>query len=179
LKAVTVDGWQQGFVLPAGPAAQVELTFAPDRLYRASIAGGLGLVLLLFLGSLVTGRRTSLPAAEPVRLPGWLVAGVFLVVFGAFLAGPGGVVVAGAVLAARHAQAAGVTSPAAVWGWAAAAAGLVLVAGGLMANAGRVAADSGDHGLIQLLCVTALAIVVTAGIGDPGSARPRDEPVDD
>ena len=38
LPKVTLDGWQQGYVLPAGPATAVHLVYGPDRTYRASAA---------------------------------------------------------------------------------------------------------------------------------------------
>ena len=37
LEKVAVDGWQQGYVVPAGQGGTVELAFAPDRIYRAGL----------------------------------------------------------------------------------------------------------------------------------------------
>ncbi|GIU84003.1 MAG: hypothetical protein KatS3mg008_0778 [Acidimicrobiales bacterium] len=45
LRPVRLDGWRQGFVLPAGPDTMVTLEFAPGRLHRASLAVGLLLVV--------------------------------------------------------------------------------------------------------------------------------------
>ncbi len=43
LESVRVDGWAQGFVVPAGSPGTVELTYAPDGPYRAALgAGGMG-----------------------------------------------------------------------------------------------------------------------------------------
>ncbi|HSR22298.1 MAG TPA: alpha-(1-_3)-arabinofuranosyltransferase family protein, partial [Candidatus Eisenbacteria bacterium] len=48
LTPLTVDGWQQGWVVPAGRATRVSLTFGPDRTYRIGLGGGaLAAVLLL------------------------------------------------------------------------------------------------------------------------------------
>ena len=50
LKPVTVNGWQQGYVLPAGTTGEVDLVFAPAGTVRGALAvGGL---LLLVLGGL-------------------------------------------------------------------------------------------------------------------------------
>jgi arabinofuranan 3-O-arabinosyltransferase len=40
LTPVRLDGWSQGFIVPAGPAGVVELTYGPDRPYRAALATG-------------------------------------------------------------------------------------------------------------------------------------------
>ena len=40
IPAVTIDGWQQGFLVPAGAATSVELTYQPDSPYRWSLLGG-------------------------------------------------------------------------------------------------------------------------------------------
>ncbi len=42
LRAVRIDGWKQAWLLPAGTAGTVTLTYAPDALYRDAIFGGLG-----------------------------------------------------------------------------------------------------------------------------------------
>lgn len=62
LAALQLDGWAQGFELPAGAGGRVELTFAPQRGYAIGLLGGLGLlgvVLLLALVLLVTRRPGS------------------------------------------------------------------------------------------------------------------------
>nr|WP_051139485.1 alpha-(1->3)-arabinofuranosyltransferase [Gordonia hirsuta] len=75
LSPVTVDGWQQGWVVPAGASGTVALTFDLDTAYRWSLAGGLVLVVLLFLAACwpgTTGRsgRTGTdPADAPRRAP--------------------------------------------------------------------------------------------------------------
>ncbi len=49
LTPVAVNGWQQGWVVPAGTSGTITLTFAPNSLYRAGLAGGLALLPLLAL----------------------------------------------------------------------------------------------------------------------------------
>lgn len=99
LPSVAVDGWQQGYRVPAGAGGTVELEFAPDRTYRSGLAAGgaVALVLLLAAGAaLATSRRARVP-----RDPAWRTlhqgrrTPVVLTVAGALL---GGAVVAGGVL---------------------------------------------------------------------------------
>jgi len=53
LPAVRVDGWQQGWRLPAGNGGTVSLRFAPARTFTVLLVVGAGLVALLALGLLV------------------------------------------------------------------------------------------------------------------------------
>ena len=55
LTPVTVNGWQQGWVVPAGDPGNITLTFASNSLYRAGLA--LGLALLPLLAVLALWRR--------------------------------------------------------------------------------------------------------------------------
>ncbi len=55
---VTVDGWQQGWRLD-GPVEKVRLSFAPDRLYRSSLAVGGVLIALLAAAAWVLRRRSG------------------------------------------------------------------------------------------------------------------------
>jgi arabinofuranan 3-O-arabinosyltransferase len=57
LEPVTVDGWQQGFVVPSGDAVLVELSFAPDRWYRVALMVGLFSAVLLVVGALLVWWR--------------------------------------------------------------------------------------------------------------------------
>ena len=59
LRPVVVDGWQQGWIVPPGPAATVAIRFAPDGAYRAGLVVG---ALLLF--------GVAAAAALPTRSPG-------------------------------------------------------------------------------------------------------------
>lgn len=95
VEPVTVDGWQQGWRL-AGHVSQVDLRYAPDRLYRAALAAG-GLLLTLLVGLAVLRRRetSTLPSLRPRALPPLLVGALGLTAYGviggwwAFLLGGG------------------------------------------------------------------------------------------
>jgi len=88
LTPVVVNGWQQGWVLPAGTSGVVTLTFPSNALYRAGLFWGLALLPVLALLALLRPRREpDDEPARPWRLPtaattvavlgaGWLIAGV-------------------------------------------------------------------------------------------------------
>jgi arabinofuranan 3-O-arabinosyltransferase len=72
LRSIVLDGWQQGFAVPAGPGGIVQLTFAPQALYLAGLLAGLaGVVVLLVLASGVIRRRKPQgdEPAEPQPAP--------------------------------------------------------------------------------------------------------------
>jgi arabinofuranan 3-O-arabinosyltransferase len=62
LRAVRLDGWKQGWLLPAGTSGVVTLTYLPDAHYRDAIIGGLATLALIVLvavwpATLVPRRR--------------------------------------------------------------------------------------------------------------------------
>jgi arabinofuranan 3-O-arabinosyltransferase len=76
LPAIQLDGWQQGWKVPAGPGGTITMTFRPDSPYRLGL--GLGALFLVLLACLALfGRRTSSYAAVGPhrRLPFALLAG--------------------------------------------------------------------------------------------------------
>ncbi|WP_328811595.1 alpha-(1-_3)-arabinofuranosyltransferase [Rhodococcus sp. NBC_00294] len=67
LTPVIVNGWQQGWILPAGLSGEVTLTFPADTWYRTAIVAGLA--LLAALAVMTMRRRPSDPATAPT--PTW------------------------------------------------------------------------------------------------------------
>jgi arabinofuranan 3-O-arabinosyltransferase len=65
LTPVAVNGWQQGFVLPAGSSGTITLTFASNSLYRAGLAVGLSLLPLLALLAFWRGGQRGAPMTHP------------------------------------------------------------------------------------------------------------------
>ena len=68
LTPVRLDGWQQGFVVPAGAGGTITLTFRPAATYHlALIASLLAVALLLAIAAWSFTRRA---ATGPRRRPG-------------------------------------------------------------------------------------------------------------
>jgi len=67
LPVARLDGWKQAWLLPAGAAGTVTLTYRPDALYRDALGGGLGGLAVVLLVALWPGT----PAWRPrwLRLP--------------------------------------------------------------------------------------------------------------
>ena len=61
LETVTLDGWQQGYRVPAGAGGTISLVYAPDTQYRVGLLLG-GLLALLLLLAAVLG--SALPAVR-------------------------------------------------------------------------------------------------------------------
>jgi arabinofuranan 3-O-arabinosyltransferase len=70
LKSVRIDGWQQGWVVPAGTSGPVSLTFGPATPYRAGLLLGTALAVLLLVLALVQPRAPNSlgPVIETRRL---------------------------------------------------------------------------------------------------------------
>ena len=103
LTPVAVNGWQQGWVVPAGEQGVITLTFPSNDLYRAGLAVGLALLpLLAALAFWRTRRhRDDHPPARPWGSAG--AAAVALLGCGAVIAGAWGAAVVGAALGLRYA----------------------------------------------------------------------------
>lgn len=112
LKPIRVDGWSQGWLLPASTKGRVEIDYAPQRPYDVGLFGGLGLAGLVLVGAAValvrartrTGQALpAVPAAPRSRAGvGRASRSVLAVLVGGVL---GGVPAAGGILAAlvlRH-----------------------------------------------------------------------------
>ncbi|NNN21900.1 MAG: hypothetical protein HKL80_07875 [Acidimicrobiales bacterium] len=88
LQSVTLDGWQQGFVVPSGQGGVISLTYVPNYLYRLGIVAGalaaLALVIaaiLALLGRLDQGKNHErvFGRPDPPRVI-WLL-GISVVLF--------------------------------------------------------------------------------------------------
>ena len=97
-----VNGWQQGWVLPAGLRGTVTLSFPSNAAYRTALVVGLSLLPALLALALVPARRRP-RSDEPPRPwnPGPLsVAG--LLAAGALIGGAGGLAVFAVALAGGY-----------------------------------------------------------------------------
>jgi arabinofuranan 3-O-arabinosyltransferase len=97
LTPIQVDGWSQGWRIPADQAGRVTVTFEPQQRYRITLVASLVLLAITVLAALVAlvrhRRRSALPEPEPTPQklrPRWLRwAGVVsLVVLVGLVGGP-------------------------------------------------------------------------------------------
>ncbi|GAA3822183.1 alpha-(1-_3)-arabinofuranosyltransferase domain-containing protein [Nocardioides panacisoli] len=183
LEPITVDGWAQGFVIPAGVSGTVVLTFGPQRSYLVGLIVGLVLLGLVLLWGLWVwcgqplwrrwARRTQPPAqtlpaqsvvprSSPPRglVRQVLVAGV-AVVLGLLVGGPIVGVAAGAgVLVGRWRT----TVPLVVL------AGLMVALGMLVVALTKEAAKPSDA--VDLVTGAALALGFGAAWWGPAGEEP-------
>jgi arabinofuranan 3-O-arabinosyltransferase len=165
LTPVRLDGWQQGWRVPAGAGGAVKLSYEPATTYDAALIGsGAGVVVLV--GLVLWRRRAPNPDdPQPVPpLPGTWLGVVALTLVGVVIAGWFALLVpALAVLAARR------------------AARLAPVAFVAMAGAGVLAAfEAGPGGYgraAQLLALVGLfAALVSLRESPPRSGPPSEAP---
>ncbi|PWJ25270.1 arabinofuranan 3-O-arabinosyltransferase [Branchiibius hedensis] len=189
LTAVTLDGWQQGFVLPAGVEARdVTVTFAPNTAHRIGLAiGALAVLALLVLWGCTRGPRPGRVSCsgegeestpEPVgsgssvpvrsRMPAVALSALVVAVLASGLWGVAAAAVALAVPARYRGQA---------------AAGALVLSGVLLSAFGVV--DRYSFGAIsgQLVSTVTLALLAArwatgdapsaATVAPPSTPRPR------
>jgi arabinofuranan 3-O-arabinosyltransferase len=75
LTPVPVNGWQQGWLVPAGFSGTITVNFASNALYRAGLGGGLALLAVLLPLALLPTRRAAPGALRPWAPNAWIVAG--------------------------------------------------------------------------------------------------------
>ncbi|MEB3050987.1 alpha-(1-_3)-arabinofuranosyltransferase family protein [Mycolicibacter sp. MYC123] len=172
LVPVTVNGWQQGWVLPAGTEGTVTLTFGPNRLYRLGMAGGLALLPLLALLAWWPARRSggNDPAPSPWR-PSRRLRVIGLLTVGTLIAGVAGTLVFAAALGLlwvlRNRQR----------GYDAArlglsAGGLILAGTVLCRHPWRsVEGYAGHSAGVQLLALISVAVLAATTIARPPASR--------
>ncbi len=98
LTPVIVNGWQQGWVVPAGAQGTITMRFESNSIYRAGLIGGLALLPLLLLLALIPARRPVSPEHPAVPWSPVVTAVIGLVAAGAVIAGVGGIAVFSAAL---------------------------------------------------------------------------------
>jgi arabinofuranan 3-O-arabinosyltransferase len=173
LTPVAVNGWQQGWVVPAGNPGTITLTFATNSLYRAGLAVGLALLpLLAFLALWRTRRRPADdPPAAPFAPGPW--AGIAVLTAGTVIAGVAGFVVVGGALglryALRHRQRWRESVTVAL-----SAGGLILAGAELSRHPWRsVGGYAGHSANVQLLALISLAVLAASVVTVPDRMRRR------
>jgi arabinofuranan 3-O-arabinosyltransferase len=160
LVPVRIDGWEQGFVVPAGAAGTVRLTVPANSLFLGLLALGAILLLGLFSLALLPAKRSSREAVGPRPLPfnAMLMAGAAIVLV--LVSGPLALLAVPLFFAARH------------WGERrmAVVAFLAFIAAGSAAalSPGALpAARVGAFGLpAQVASVVALAVVLSTLVAE-------------
>jgi arabinofuranan 3-O-arabinosyltransferase len=160
LDSVTIDGWQQGFVVPAGSAGVVRLDFTPDGPVRAGMAAGGLLAIGIVLLALIPERRRAREVLPPGRLGRVAVVAVSVACVGLVAGWWGFAVVAGVGVlgvAGRHWLPDAVFARTCVAGTVLCSlgAGMVLLAGPYGSTT-----YAADHPAAQLLCVAAVAMLI-------------------
>jgi len=162
LTPIAVNGWQQGWVVPPGTSGTITLTFAPNSLYRAGLAGGLALLPLVALMAWWPRRRrpSDDPPARPWAAGPWATVAVLAATV--LTAGVVGAVVFGAALGLRRAlrhrprQLDAVTL-------GLSAGGLILAGAALARHPWRaVDGYAGHSSWVQLLALISLTVVAAS-----------------
>ncbi|WP_326795701.1 alpha-(1-_3)-arabinofuranosyltransferase [Streptomyces sp. NBC_01808] len=162
LESVRLDGWQQGFLVPADKSGEVKLEYKPAAWYDAGIFAGVAAILALLGLAFVRAGRREVVVAEPAPpAPGWVLGALVLTAVVAVVAGPYALIVPALALLAR--TRAGLLAPLALV--AMAGAGVAALTGAGEA----VRMDEGAFsGVAQALAVLALAAaLVTAERPEP------------
>lgn len=159
LKPVRVDGWQQGFIVPAGSAGVVELSFAPQRaVVTGLILGAAGIPLLLGLALVQPRERLMRSVGE--RPVGVGVGVGLTLITGTLLTGLPGLAAIIAVLATGRLLFGQVTRTPML------GAPVLLIAAGITvatAPSGWLVAEASSP-VVQTLSVVAVAIAFVTGL---------------
>lgn len=174
LTPIAVNGWQQGWLVPAGDPGTITLTFASNSLYRAGLAVGLALLPLLAMLALWRRRRKDDKdaPARPWRPGPW--AAVPALAAAGVIAGLGGVAAMGAALGLRYALRQGRWERLSVLG----SAGGLILAGAVLSRQPWRSADgyAGHSAGVQLLALISLAVLAASVVALPERAPgPGDE----
>ena len=172
LKPARVNGWQQAWVLPAGPGGTVTISYPPDHVFQLGLIAGGILALALFCLALWPARRPhrrNEPLLQRISMPRWIVAAlaaVALVVIGGMfvLALAGLLLLVWAVRSAR---------------WLPALAALCYVAAGIVVAIQIGAYPTTNTGAFgspaEALSLVALAAVLASLVHHVWRSRPEDD----
>ncbi|UQA95537.1 alpha-(1-_3)-arabinofuranosyltransferase domain-containing protein [Streptomyces halobius] len=154
LTPLRLDGWQQGFLVPAGAGGTVELFYEPATAYHLGLIGGaLGIALLIVSALVRRTPRTPPPDAQAPPAPSWVLGTLALTVVVAMAAGPYALIVPLLALLARFRP--DLLLPLAFLAMLGAGATAALGAGGPAA-----AGEGAFSGTAQALALLALAAAV-------------------
>jgi arabinofuranan 3-O-arabinosyltransferase len=169
LAPVVVDGFRQGFVLPASGSGTLDVTFAPDAPYRLALAAGFVLALLLLVAAGVPdrARRVDRPAGDPAGAARPVLVATGTIGFALVVAGPWAALTAGLVLVALRLRRTDADGPVAL-----AVVALVGAAGLLVAvtsSAGRT--QPWVEAAVTLAVIAAGVLAGAAPVVPPSASR--------
>ncbi|QNI05297.1 DUF3367 domain-containing protein [Mycobacterium kubicae] len=168
LTPVAVNGWQQGWAVPAGDPGAITLTFASNSVYRAGLAVGLALLPLLAVLALRRRRRPDESPPTQPWAPGPWVA-VAAIAAGAVIAGVSGALVVAAAVGLRYAlrERERLSDKT----FAGLSAGGLILAGAVLSRYPWRSVDgyAGHSASVQLLALISLAAVLAAAVPLRGS----------
>lgn len=170
LTPIAVNGWQQGWLVPAGDPGNITMTFASNTWYRAGIVLGLALLPLLALLAFwrTAARRRDEKPAPPWTPGSW--GALAVLACGFVVAGVVGTTTVGAVLGLRYALRNRERLRDAVT-VALSASGLILAGAVLSHHPWRsVDGYAGHSAWVQLLALISLASLAASG-AMPGRIR--------
>jgi arabinofuranan 3-O-arabinosyltransferase len=157
LAPITVDGWEQGWLVPAGANGVIHLQFRPQRSVDIGlVAGGLA-VGVLICGALISGRgrRSTSGALSDATAPGVVIVAAAVLALGAIGGWAGAIVGIVALVVSRQIRK-HMRVPAGLAGAALLAAGLASAS-----SAGSAHPVAESRGA-QLACLIALALLIVA-----------------
>jgi arabinofuranan 3-O-arabinosyltransferase len=164
LESVVLDGWRQGYSVPAGDGGVVQLRYEPTRQYRGGLMVGIVLVLLLLVGLLLPEHRLLPAGITEGHWPTWVMIGAPFALTLA-IGGPFALTIVAAIALLRRAT-----------GRIPSVVAVVLVAAtvGAAGNYGLGSSLLGPSGkLVSALVVGALAALASTLLPDwDGRARP-------
>jgi arabinofuranan 3-O-arabinosyltransferase len=166
LEPIRVDGWQQGFVVPAGIAGVVDLSYSPQRVVVAGLTIGAAGVPGLIALAVVRPRGRS-PSAVGERVVSVPVAIAVVLALGGLLTGAVGLLAIAVVLAIGGPLLGRVSARVATFVGPA----VLLTAGVIVATAGSPTAMiiRASSSVVQTMCVVAVAITLVAGLPRHGA----------
>jgi arabinofuranan 3-O-arabinosyltransferase len=124
LKPQRVDGWKQGWLVPAGAAADVALRYAPSGTFRALLVAGAALLVVALLAAVPLRRRRRADLPPLVAGRSGLLDAVVVVGVAGLLTGWLGVAMAIVALVVARRTA----GPAGLGGWGVLSAVFLLIA---------------------------------------------------
>ena len=98
LEPIRVDGWRQGWIVPAGSGGTASLVFEPAGAYRAGLVAGLVAVIALIALAMLPQRRRDAMAEPVVGRRGQVMLACAGLVAGLFVGGAVGLVVSAAAI---------------------------------------------------------------------------------